>query len=186
MSQAFKHTSFFILALWLVLLGKATKAYAQAENDGKIIVNDKLTWDDFTGQLDETSKYWARTNWRVTYKYKIISTRKDTVAIELNVLPFLKTTSWVLPSKKTDELLVHEQGHFNFALLVAAEFKKTVNSTILLKSDYNQKISFIFNSVLNNVKQMEVQYDEETKHMVNKKEQLRWNIKIDEMLKNTH
>jgi hypothetical protein len=175
--------SLVLIVIWFALNGKITKSYAQTESTDKVITDSKLTWNDFAGQVDKDSKYWARTEWRGTYKYRVTSSHQDTVSVELSALPVLKASSWVLPDKKVSELLVHEQGHFNFALLVVAEFKKTVKATPLLKSDCKQKVSFIFNSILNNVKQIEIQYDEETNHMKNKKEQTRWNTKIDEMLK---
>ncbi|RYY19518.1 MAG: DUF922 domain-containing protein [Cytophagaceae bacterium] len=183
MKSALKHGEYILFLLCFIFFAKAKKCNAQATDVEKIIENNKLSWSDFSGQVNESSKYWATTNWRVTYKYKIVPLHKDTVVIDLSVTPVLKATSWVLPDRKSAELLVHEQGHFDFGLLVAAEFKKAIKSTVLLRSDYNQKVSFIFNSILSNVKQLEIQYDEETNHMKNKKEQLRWNVKISEMLR---
>ena len=182
MKSILKYGKYFLFIVCFILFSNVKKCSAQAVDADKVIENNKLSWSDFSGPLDETSKYWATTNWRVTYKYKAFF-RKDTATIDLIVTPVLKATSWVLPDKKSDELLVHEQGHFDFGLLVAAEFKKVIKSTVLLRSDYSQKISFIFNHILGNVKQLEIQYDEETNHMKNKKEQLRWNTKISEILK---
>lgn len=183
MELALKYRKYFWFLLCLILFSKAKTCNAQTIDEGKVIESNKLSWSDFSGQVDENSKYWATTSWRVIYRYKTLPFHKDTVAIDLSVIPVLKETSWVLPDKKSAELLMHEQGHFDFGLLVAAEFKRAIKSTVLLRSDYNQKISFVFNSILSNVKQLEVQYDEETNHMKNKKEQLRWNAKISEMLR---
>ena len=182
MKSILKYGKYFPSIVCFILFCNVEKCGAQAIDADEIIENNKLRWSDFAGPIDETSKYWARTNWRVAYKYKAFF-RKDTVTVDLIATPVLKATSWVLPDKKSDELLVHEQGHFDFGLLVAAEFEKAIKSTVLLRSDYSQKISFIFNSIIGNVKQLEIQYDEETNHMKNKKEQLRWNTKISEMLK---
>ena len=183
MKSALKHRRYFLFLLCFISFAKGTRCNAQDTDVDKVIENNKLSWSDFSGQVDENSKYWATTNWRVIYKYKTLPFHRDTVAIDLSVTPVLKATSWVLPDKKSAELLAHEQGHFDFGLLLAAEFKKAIKSTVLLRSDYNQKIGFVFNSILSSVKQLEVQYDEETNHMKNKKEQLRWNAKISEMLR---
>ena len=95
----------------------------------------------------------------------------------------MEKNSWVLPNRKDNELLQHEQGHFDFAILSASEFKKIALSVTLLKSNYVRKIDSVFNATLNKYKQMEIQYDEETNHMLNKKQKMLWNKKFDEMLK---
>jgi hypothetical protein len=156
---------------------------AQDSIPQKIIPEGKLQWSDFMDEADKNSEYWADTYWYVQYKYNILEFRGDTVIINLNVWPSLKTNSWVLPDKETDELLQHEQVHFDFARLVAFKFKNEAGSTILFKYNYPQKLDSIFNSILTNIMQMEKQYDDETNHMLNKPEQQRWNKKIADMLK---
>ncbi|MCC5613171.1 hypothetical protein LC612_42465 [Nostoc sp. CHAB 5834] len=157
-------------------------ANAQNVNVDKLIENGKLRWEDFSGPVDPASKYWATTYWLVKYKYKVLSFRRDTVNIDLQTSVFLRGNSWVLPDKKTDELLEHEQGHFNMGILCTLKFKKEVASTVLLKSNYNEKIDLIFKSILMDINQMSLRYDEETNHMLNKSEQKKWNKKINNML----
>ncbi|GAB2595804.1 hypothetical protein GCM10027190_50020 [Spirosoma areae] len=88
------------------------------------------------------------------------------------------------PDKKTDELLQHEQGHFNIGQLCALRFNKVIKSTILLKSNYVEKINLIFKSILAEANQMDLQYDEETNHSRNRSEQKKWNQKINSLLIN--
>jgi predicted secreted Zn-dependent protease len=95
----------------------------------------------------------------------------------------LKNDSWVLPDKKSSELLEHEQGHFDFAMLCSREFEKAVRSTTLLKINYPQKIDSIFKATLNKYKQMEIQYDTETNHMFDRSKQAEWNRALETMLK---
>ena len=71
-------------------------------------------------------------------------------------------------------VLEAEQGHFDFARLLTLEFKKAIRSTILLKTNYTSKIDSIFNAILASIREMEIQYDKETDHMLNAKKQKLW------------
>jgi predicted secreted Zn-dependent protease len=91
--------------------------------------------------------------------------------------------SWVKPDKRSAELLKHEQGHYNLALLFASEFKRTVDSTTFFIHDHHEKIKALFAAFMEKYKAMQLQYDEETNHMLNRKKQKMWNEKIEELLK---
>jgi len=171
------------LYLLFILLISCIAIKAQDTIPDKIIAGGKLEWSDYTGEIDKNSNYWATTHWFVHYKYEIIQFHGDTVKIDLQVWPALQGNSWVLPDKKTTELLQHEQGHFDFARLLSLEFKKEAGSTVLLINNCDRKLDSIFNTTLNNIKQMEIQYDDETNHMWNRTEQKKWNKKIADMLK---
>lgn len=161
-----------------------TDTNAQSEYPDKTIENGKLRWEDFSGPVDPNSKYSAATRWLINYKYKILSFRGDTVNIDLQVFTFLRGNSWVIPDKKSNELLEHEQGHFNNALIHALKFKKEIMATILLKSNHYEKVSSIFKSIIKDANQMDLQYDEETNHSLNRSEQKKWNQKFNSMLTN--
>ncbi|WP_460913936.1 DUF922 domain-containing protein [Spirosoma areae] len=148
------------------------------------MANGKLSWEDFSGPVEADSKYSATTYWQVNYTYKVLSVHGDTVNLDWQVFTSLKGTSWVQPDKKTDELLQHEQGHFNIGQLCALRFNKVIKSTILLKSNYVEKINLIFKSILAEANQMDLQYDEETNHSRNRSEQKKWNQKINSLLIN--
>jgi hypothetical protein len=176
-------TAFLLLQICLLLASGTSAVKAQDTIPNKPILNGKLQWNDYSGQVDKNSTYWASTHWYVHYKYKILQYLGDTVIIDLQVWPALKADSWVLPDKKTDELLQHEQGHFDFARLLVLQFKKETDSIVFLKYNYILKLDSIFNSLLNNIVQTEKQYDNETNHMLNKPEQEKWNEKLSLMLK---
>ncbi|HEX5152349.1 MAG TPA: hypothetical protein VFW07_12935 [Parafilimonas sp.] len=175
-----QNLAFLHLVCMLLISGIAIKA--QDTLHEKLIAGGKLQWSDYTGEVDKHSAYWATTFWYVHYKYKIIQAHGDTVKIDLQVWPALQEKSWVLPDKKSPELLQHEQGHFDLARLLTAEFKKEAGSTALLMNNYSRKLDSIFNAALTNIKQMEIQYDKETNHMWNRDAQERWNKKIADML----
>lgn len=156
---------------------------AQSAED-KIIPGDQLKWDYYTIKYNTNSTFWATTLWNVYYKYKVVSIRFNTVKVDLQTWHVLKADSWVLKNKESDELLHHEQGHFNTAILCEAEFKKAVDTTTLFITNYGDKIDSIFNAVLKNTRDLNVAYDKETNHMWNKAAQKIWDKKIDEMINN--
>ena len=172
-----------VIVCWL--FGAAPALSQTPLNATHPIPTGKISWSDFTGSAEPGSPYWARTEWRVTYKYKYKPWRpySDTVKVDLDVQPLLKNTSWVIPNRQGDELLLHEQGHFNFALLLAARFKKAADAAVFTKVDHEQKLQVLFTQSLLDVKQLEEQYDSETNHMRNKIAQLAWNLKMEAWLK---
>jgi hypothetical protein len=173
---------FHVLLLIVFISCFADKIYAQAPGD-KLIPNDKLKWEYYTGKPDSVSGYWSSTYWNVFYHYKIVSLHVDTVKVSLQLSHFLRADSWVLPDKESDELLHHEQGHFDLAIVFEIKFRQAIDTTTLLFANYDKKIDSVYHAVLDNIKDMNVQYDKETNHMWNKEEQNRWDDKIAAMMK---
>ncbi|WP_460913524.1 DUF922 domain-containing protein [Spirosoma areae] len=154
----------------------------QPEYTSKIIANGKLKWEDFSGPVDPTSTYAATTHYQIVYTYKVISIRGSEVSLNLQVSTRLRGNSWVKPTQRSDELLAHEQGHFDIARIHALKFKKAILSTVLLKDTYREKINLVFQLHLTNAKLMGLQYDEETNHSLNKSEQKKWSQKLNDLL----
>jgi hypothetical protein len=157
---------------------------AQATPVRKVIAGNQLSWDDFSGKVDNSSKFSAMTYWYVTTKYRA-QIKGDTAIIQVEAQPWFEETSWVRPDTKVPELLEHEQGHYNFSVLLAAEYKRVVDTTTFFLSDYKEKLHTIFNMLLHKYKQLEVQYDQETSHSMRQKEQARWNKWFKEVLAGT-
>jgi hypothetical protein len=153
------------------------------DTTGKTIPDGKLEWKYYTGQIDSNSSYWANTICGINYKFSIVPSFSDTVKVLLHSWTVLKNDSWVLPDKKSSELLEHEQGHFDFSILCSLEFEKVVKSTTFLIINYSQKIDSLFKATLNKYKLLEIQYDTETNHMLDRSKQAEWNKAIETMLK---
>ncbi|MES2775166.1 MAG: DUF922 domain-containing protein [Bacteroidota bacterium] len=149
----------------------------------KIIPDRKLTWEDYRGEIENNTDFWAKTHWAVTYKYSSkFSSRSDTAKLVFDVVLTLKPISWVRPEKKSARLLKHEQVHFDLAKICAAEFKKKAASSTFFKHNYRLRVDAVFKEILNKYKAMQELYDRETNHMMNKGEQERWEKKIAAML----
>lgn len=168
---------------WSVfLMFQEVKAQAQMIIPDPIIADGKIQWDHFSGYPDNDSKFSAMIYWCMYYRWTTEHVNGDTVKTDLNTWMVVTKKSWVKQEQKSDELLRHEQGHFNIALLAEAEFKKTVHSTTLLESNCRATIDSIFETVMSKYGAMELLYDEETNHMLKRKKQMQWNKKLSEML----
>ena len=106
----------------------------------KILINEKifwssdklLSWEDFQGVVDVTHKHQAlsgtnlahRTNFDPIQKSSKIKLRINWIKMDASFIP---SRSWVRPQHKTNELLKHEQGHFDIAKLMAREIEEKLN-----------------------------------------------------------
>ena len=161
----------------IFLLGILMNASAQ-----EVLINGKpgermLVWNDFTGTPDQTSSYFASTYWNLNYKYSGVKMDADTVSLkglELT-LQFDGTRSWLKEGKATDDLLKHEQGHFDIGKLCQLEILVIVKTTVFYKADFKTQLKTIFNNTMEKYKALGRKYDEETNHSINKEKQEEWN-----------
>ncbi len=140
--------------------------------------NRPLVWEDFLGKPDKSSIFFANTNWGL--KYTIASKRDGATGKVIGklevVLSLNSNESWVKKGKEADELLKHEQGHFNTGILC---MKELLNRSEIIKemNEANmQKLQSLFQEVLTKYKKMDVEYDEATNHSINKPQQEKWNL----------
>ena len=146
--------------------------------------NRKLNWSDFKGTPDANSSYWAYTGYLVRYRYEDVKISGDMVSIgnfEVTV-ELDPSKTWAKKDKTSDELLIHEQGHFDIGILCGREMLATFKRTSFERSNYRDQIQSIFREILKKYIEMGHQYDSETDHFRNKKEQERWNALISDKL----
>lgn len=156
----------------------------------KVIINGqegnrKLTWDDFTGRPDKSEPYFAYTHWNVSQKMDNIRVMGDSVSVG-----FLEVTleldpkkSWAKKGNLSDELLVHEQGHFDLGLMCQKEILTLLKQARFTKSNLSYTVQNIISSQLTKYDGLMKKYDLETNHSANKEEQKKWNLFFAESLK---
>ncbi|MBI4241714.1 MAG: hypothetical protein HY613_08350 [Candidatus Rokubacteria bacterium] len=100
-----------------------------------------------------------------------------------------KTESWVVTGTKTDDLLSHEQGHFDIAGLVAWELYRRIMATRApnaadLQRQINEHVARARRKLhgLSGSSTEEGKYDTETAHGTNAAEQRRWKDLIRESI----
>ena len=142
--------------------------------------NQKLTWEDFKGKPNKRSPYKAMTFASVSSN--LISFSKNELKIEI-LCHFIRNKSW--KTIETDELLRHEQLHFDIAELAARKMRERVsklNLKNLSSKNIEQKLNSIFNSSVEEQMEMNQKYDSETNHSIKYIAQSDWEKKIKEKL----
>lgn len=169
-----KHLKYLILAVMFLINGYTN---AQKIMIGSEETNRKLTWDDFRGTPQYNSPHYAMTHWQMSYSMDGIRTYGDSIHVgKLQVILEMETNkSWVKKDKGTDELLKHEQGHFDIGVLCMREFISLFNKATFRKNDFDSQMKKIFYDTMNKYHDLGEQYDKETKHSNNKEAQQYWN-----------
>lgn len=175
------HIKYFLL---LFILSFANNLSAQQIFIGPEETNRKLTWDDFRGPVDHSSAHHAMTTWSLEYNMEDVRAKGNIIEIgKMNVTVKMEPQrSWCIREKITDDLLKHEQGHFDIGILCMREFMSIINETTFTKNDLEPKMKKIFNDVLSKYHHLGIQYDQETDHSNNKDAQQIWNTYFEESM----
>lgn len=151
-------------------------AFSQAEADKIFWEQDVLNWEDFKAQPIAESKFDANTNAGLSFSWGL---KKDNEVIELTYEvssyfnPYL---SWVKEDSDKDYLLKHEQLHFDITELHARKLQKKlaeVNPASLHK-DPKGILTRIYQSVEKERTAMQLRFDKESRHSVDKEGEARW------------
>ena len=138
----------------------------------------KLKWENFKGSPDINSKYKSVTavsiNYSVTHNRKRFSFKVACV--------FYKNRSWV-KAGAGNNLLLHEQGHFDLTELYARKLRKAFKTynfsdTASIEKDFD-KIASAIRKERDKINRL---YDVETNYSHNLKMQLYWRNKINKEL----
>lgn len=155
--------TFAILLLCVLLGAKVGERY--------IVWNaeQKLSWDDFSGVADETSEYKAITKSKISIGWDCT----DKVFAFEATAKFDKENSWK-KDHVTDELLAHEQLHFDLAELYARKMRKHFSKLPNGCALTTEQITTITQQIIGEWGDREDLYDKETDHSKNPIEQARW------------
>lgn len=140
-----------------------------------------ISWEDFQADPAENSWFLAQIYWGVSYNTRVKETPSG-FKVEVCAYCYInKARSWV--KSEYDELLEHEQGHFNIGHLCALAFQKKVQRTKFDPKNYRQEVQRMYDENMREYCEMERNYDKETCHMMDSDMQRRWNNDLQEKLK---
>lgn len=141
--------------------------------------NSKLTWDNFKGTVDTLSEKDAATKTRI--EINVSTSKKE---IEFYIPAYFETKkSWV--KNQNDNLLKHEQGHFDIAEIAARNLRKAVSENPYSKNtNLKEIINKLYKKNIDFLVSYQNKYDKETNHSKNDEYQQLWDIRIKELLKN--
>ena len=148
----------------------------------------QLTANDFWGTpRANAGGVVAYTNCTIDYRYQA---RREGGGYRLNFnirLILNNNKSWLDKSQvstpqQMTEILKHEQGHYTIAFLEQQELLRIVGRT-RFSNNYNYEAMAIFNRIDAKYKQLNADYDEDTAHMTDRKQQHSWDVYFQQKLK---
>lgn len=170
--------------VWMLLsLHTTTMSLAQHIFIGKEENNRPLTWNEFQGFTSQNYRFLANTVTHTGYKASKIKIQGNNVTIDSIEawVTFDIKKSWVKKEGMTEELLIHEQGHFDLYKIGMYELLidlKAVQYTI----DYKSQMQTIYAKNRDKYAFLNRRYDIETEHGQNIEVQDKWNSWISEQL----
>ena len=162
----------FLYALLLTFL----LAFTQDDKKDMILwsADYKLQWTDFMGKPAGSLK--AMTWSTIDFSIKKIDATQ--LVLEINAY-FIKKQSWRQKNFTDDFVLQHEQTHFDIAEVYTRKLRKKLSGEKYKDTKKAMpEIQKIYNETFSELKAYQKKYDEETKHSINKDEQIKWNKKI--------
>ncbi len=142
----------------------------------------KLTWNDFKGIPDATSRAAAITESGFGYRMSMNSYNNRMIVNITIFCYFSKNKSWVKKGMKSNYALLHEQHHFDITYINACLFVKKLMEAKINRSNYNSLVEQIHDGCINALTKMQNDYDGETSNGRIEQIQMLWNKKIDQQL----
>jgi hypothetical protein len=145
--------------------------------------NKPLTWDNFKGPADKKSFFYAATSSAFTISTELKN--QDELITSFRVF-FDPKKSWKKKKYLSDELLKHEQNHFDITEVYARLLIKKLSA--IQTNDPKkiiQAIKLEYSRSIADAKKKQTEYDKETNHGKLKEKQEQWNTKVKDMLSET-
>ncbi|MGG9971738.1 hypothetical protein ACQ33O_08080 [Ferruginibacter sp. SUN002] len=168
-------SSFLLMTLIGIFSGCGTTQYSTDDDKIFIWAKDKaIVWTDFRGSIpaEDANVKWSA----VTFSfiaYRIVDKNKTLIGAY-----FDRSQSWVI--RQRDDLLKHEQYHFNITEIFARQIREKVTKNKLLPG--SPSFDYVYSMEIAKCNTMQKEYDDATEHGKNKEEQLRQEKLIDEKL----
>jgi hypothetical protein len=141
-----------------------------------------LTWDDFKSKIAD-KRFAAEVYPTIGYN-EHTEVNNGIISLKLNIKVCLpKSAAWVRDGVRTDYILNHEQRHFDIAKIAAGHFIQKVKAETLPVFNYDGPINVDYLDAYREMDSLQMKYDKETSHGMDRFMQQKWNEKIDEELK---
>jgi hypothetical protein len=170
---------FFFAGFFILILNKFMK-----ENEEAIVWQEgrSLTWDDFKGKP-------ARRNSVASTSYEIVKEVKyhgNTANVSIRSL-FFPYLSWKRNGRNDEDILKHEQGHFDIAEIFARKLRSKVK---LIKCESQTELEPMLRSLAvecdEAMDKFQDTYDRETDHSRNGDVQRKWNDSLKKELERSY
>jgi hypothetical protein len=137
----------------------------------------KLSWSDFKGDPDPHSPNAALTSSNINIEFGY-----NEEGFQYSIkCSFDQNRSWV--RIKTNDVLAHEQGHFDIAEIYARKLNKIMKAYRFNAKTAGTDLNKLYEDAMKQHRQTQIQYDQETDYSRNKPHQEEWLKKITTDLK---
>ncbi|THU33432.1 DUF922 domain-containing protein [Niastella caeni] len=132
----------------------------------------KLTWSDFKGNPDPHSTNAALTSSNINIEFGY-----DDKGFQYSIkCSFDPNRSWV--RIKNNDVLAHEQGHFDIAEIFARRLNKLMKAYRFNAKTAGTDVNKLYEGTMKQHREAQTQYDQETDYSRNKTKQEEWLKKI--------
>ena len=172
-----------VLISLIAFIFSLSNGMAQPEKGFIFWVEERpLQWEDFKGKPNMSSSYHAQTQGVLNYGFE--SKGPGVYTFKLNV-KFNEKESWAKPKETTDNLLNHEQGHFDiYEIYGRLIIKRIKESKALSDRKFSDRVQKIFKKTFAELQDFQQEYDKETNHSKDKEKQIEWKKRLQDRLKN--
>ena len=143
----------------------------------------KLTWNSFRKVSNSKRTYIAYTAHQTMHKYRATQ-RGNQLSLKFEVGVTLDTLQTFLDPNKLKsldakgkkELLNHEQGHSDLAIIYGRILYSRLSKGKYSIANYKNEVKSIYDSVMKELARLNLRYDMETEHGQYEEEQQKWDL----------
>lgn len=149
------------------------------QENGQLIqwnVTRRLNWTDFKADPPKNAANAALTSSSILMKFR---SNGESLFYEISC-NFDQATSW--GRVKNDHILSHEQGHFDIAEIHARKLNQALKAYNFRYTSLSKDVNAIYQNVMDDLQQMQVEYDKQTDYSRNVVLQKNWLVKIENNL----
>jgi hypothetical protein len=138
--------------------------------------HSKLSWDDFRGPvMPESDETAAATHCGMGFKTVTGANGKPEIVVYNK---FYVNKSWVRSDAKIDEILTHEQGHFDLCEIYTRKLRQRLSNFNLDIKDAKEALYAIYTDVSAEYESRQQAYEDETTHGIDLPQQKKWTNNI--------
>ena len=146
----------------------------------------KLTWNDFRGPVpyDAEDQTAAATFCGIGFETQGIGAKNQNLKVKV-YNTFYIGNSWARTEEMNDDVLAHEQGHFDLCELYTRKLRERMTDLRASANTIKPTLRRIYDELQDEYKNRQELYEEETGHGVNIAEQKKWEKMLEKELSDT-
>ncbi len=167
---------------FLLIYTLAFLSYGQEDQGILWDPEHRLSWSDFKAIPPADSQVAATTASGIAYRFSALEERGE-MKVDCTVETyFYPEASWYRPEKANANILSHEQLHFDISELFARRMRKKV-AGYRFTSDVKAEMRAIYTETIEEMRDFQKRYDQETNYSRAEEKQREWNHMIAQALK---